>query len=59
MRAGLMRISSRLKCQVHAVLAKHGVTPEVSDIFGKRGQEVLKRVVLPEISQHRVDANLR
>jgi len=59
MRAGLMRIASRLKCQVHAVLAEHGVTISVSDIFGKRGRQQLDQVVLPEISRHRVEANLR
>jgi hypothetical protein len=52
-----MRISSRLKCQVHAVLAEHGVTPEQSDAFGKQGRGQLRKVVLPEISQHRVEAN--
>ena len=59
MRAGLMRITSRLKCQVHAVLAEHGVTTSVSDAFGKRGRQQLDQVALPEISRHRVEANLR
>lgn len=59
MRASLMRVSSRLKCQVHAVLAEHGVTPAQSDAFGKQGRVQLSKVVLPEISQHRVEANLR
>lgn len=59
MRASLMRVSFRLECQVHAVLAEHGVTPTQSDAFGKRGRGQLSKVVLPEISQHRVGANLR
>jgi hypothetical protein len=59
MRASLMRVSSLLKCQVHAVLAEHGVTPVQSDAFGKQGRGQLSKVVLPEISQHRVEANLR
>src|SRR5215831_15066384 len=59
MRAGLMRISSRLKCQVHAVLAEHGVTPPLSDAFGKSGRRLLGQLALPEISARRVEANLR
>lgn len=59
MRAGLMRISSRLKCQVHAVLAEHGVTPPQSDAFGKGGRQLLGQLALPEISARRVEANLR
>lgn len=41
MRASLVRIGSRLKCQVHAILADHGVTPEPSDLFGRRGRLLL------------------
>lgn len=40
-------------------LAEHGVTPTQSDAFGKQGRGQLSKVVLPEISQHRVEANLR
>lgn len=59
MRTGLVRISSRLRCQVHAVLAEHGVTPPLSDAFGKRGRQLLAQLALPEISARRVEANLR
>lgn len=59
MRASLVRIGSRLKCQVHAILADHGVTPEPSDLFGRRGRLLLGGLRLPEISQERLAANLR
>lgn len=60
MRASLERVRSRLKCQVHAVLAEHGVAlPEVADLFGKEGRSFLDGLRLPAISQRRVEANLR
>ena len=34
MRAALVRIRARLKNQVHAMLAEHGVAVEMSDLFG-------------------------
>jgi transposase len=59
MRTSLIRIRSRLKCQVHALLAEHGITLEVSDSFGKQGRELLDGLQLPLTSQNRVAANLR
>jgi transposase len=59
MRTSLIRIRSRLKCQVHALLAEHGITLEVSDSFGKQGRELLAGLRLSHISQSRVAANLR
>jgi transposase len=59
MRAGLVRIRSRLKCQIHALLADAGVTISMTDLFGRGGRELLAGLKLPSISQGRLAANLR
>ncbi len=59
MRVGLVRLRSRLKAQVHAVLAEHGVANPVSDLFGKGGRKLLDELKLPDLSQNRVQACLR
>lgn len=59
-RTALVRFRSGLKCQVHAILAEHGVQlPELTDLFGKRGRQFLERLSLPALSRCCVDANLR
>jgi len=45
-RAGLVAVRSGLKAQVHAVLAKQGVTVTMSDLFGVAGQNLLDEVWL-------------
>jgi transposase len=40
-RATLTRMRSAVKNRVHAILAKHGITHEHSDLFGKGGREFL------------------
>jgi transposase len=50
---------SRLKNQVHAVLAEHGVEIEVADLFGRAGRRFLSELELPALSRQRVDACLR
>jgi len=59
MRTSLVRIRSQLRCQIHAVLAEHGVHAEVSDVFGKAGRSLLDDLALPELSAARLSANLR
>ena len=59
MRTGLVRIRSRLKCQIHAVLAEHGVLPAMSDLFGEGGRRLLADLDLPVVSRQRIEANLR
>jgi transposase len=59
MRTSLVRVRSQLRCQVHAVLAEHGVHAEVSDVFGKAGRALLEDLALPPVSRARLDANLR
>ena len=45
-RAKLVNLRSRLKAQVHAVLAKEGVAVPMADLFGTRGQRLLDDVEL-------------
>ena len=59
MRAALVRIRARLKNQVHAMLAEHGVAVEMSDLFGSSGRRLLSELRLPPISQQRLEACLR
>jgi transposase len=40
-RAKLVALRSGLKCQVHAVLGKHGIAVPMSDLFGVKGSELL------------------
>jgi hypothetical protein len=47
-RAKLVALRSGLKCGVHAVLAKCGVTVAVSDLFGLGGIALLERQALPD-----------
>src|SRR6266511_2167820 len=50
---------SRLKCQIHALLADHGVQPAVKGLFGTAGRRFLENVELPAVSRGRIDAWLR
>jgi transposase len=59
MRAGLVRIRTKLKNQIHAVLGEHGVEVEMSDLFGGAGRRLLAELRLPVISQQRLEACLR
>src|SRR5256712_10876549 len=58
-RTSLVRIRSRLRCQVHAILADHCVQPPVGSIFGPAGRRFLASVELPAVDRGRVDAALR
>ena len=59
-RTALVRFRSGLKCQVHALLAEHGVQlPELTDLFGKRGRQFLEALPLPELSRSRIQADLQ
>jgi transposase len=59
MRASLVRIRSRLKCQVHALCADDGVPVPMSDLFGRSGRELLTTVNLRPLSAGRLAAHLR
>jgi len=59
MRASLVRIRSRLKCQVHAICADAGIPVAASDLFGRKGRAGLEALVLPPITASRLAAHLR
>jgi transposase len=59
MRVSLVRMRSRLKAQVHALCADAGVPVPVSDLFGRRGRELLGEVTLRPVSAGRLAASLR
>ncbi len=58
MRASMIRIRSRLKCQIHAVIAEEGLHPEMTDLFGAGGRRFLAQTHLPVRSRARIDAHL-
>jgi len=59
-RAHLVRQRTRIKNQVHAILARNLVpTPPVSDLFGRTGRHWLSRQDLPADERSTVQALLR
>ncbi|MGH7918394.1 MAG: IS110 family transposase [Candidatus Dormibacteraceae bacterium] len=59
MRVSLTRMRSRLKAQVHALLAEQGIANPMTDLFGKGGRQLLDELRLPDLSQGRLEACLR
>lgn len=55
-RAKLVQLRSGLKAQVHAVMAKEGVLPEVGDMFSKTGNRQLDTMDLGEAYAIRVES---
>jgi transposase len=53
-RAKLVQLRTGLKAQVHAVMAKEGVLPKVSDLFGPAGTRQLDAMQLAAPFAHRV-----
>jgi transposase len=47
-RMSLVRMQTRLKNQIHAVLHRHGIVMELSDVFGTKGRRLLNLLVAPE-----------
>jgi transposase len=58
-RASFQRIGSRLRCQVHALLADHGAHPPMQRLFGPAGRQYLAGLELPAVTRGRIDAALR
>jgi transposase len=58
-RASLVRQRTRLRNQVHAVLARHLVDVPVTDLFGQKGRCWLAGVELPAHEREQVESNLR
>ena len=55
-RAVLTRMRTAVKNRVHALLARQGILPEHTDLFGKAGREFLASLELPEGSRRRLDS---
>lgn len=55
-RATLTRMRSAVKNRVHAILAKHGIVNEHSDLFGKGGREFLAALELRDAPRRRLDS---
>jgi transposase len=57
-RVTLVAMRSAIKNRVHAILAKHGVTHEHADLFGKAGRQFLVEVELRPAPRQRLDSLL-
>jgi transposase len=57
-RVVLVRLRTSVKNRVHALLARQGILPEQSDLFGKAGREYLAGVPLPDGPRERLDSLL-
>jgi transposase len=57
-RVTLVAMRSALKNRVHAILARHGVTHQHADLFGKAGRQFLATVELRPAPRQRIDSLL-
>jgi transposase len=57
-RVALTGMRSALKNRVHAILAKHGITREHTDLFGKGGRLFLAELQLRDAPRRRLDSLL-
>src|SRR5207302_561688 len=57
-RLHLVKHRTALKNRIHAVLTQHGLPCPLSDLFGKRGKELLSRYPIPEPWRSTVDASV-
>src|SRR6266566_2030585 len=55
-RAALTAMRAALKNRIHAILAKHGITRQHSDLFGKGGRQFLAELRLREAPRRRLDS---
>jgi transposase len=58
-RSSLVRQRTRLRNQVHAVLARNLIEAPMTDVFGQGGRRWLAEVDLPAHEREQVDSNLR
>jgi transposase len=58
-RSSLVRQRTRLRNQIHAVLARNLIEAPVTDVFGQGGRRWLADVDLPAHEREQVDSNLR
>jgi transposase len=57
-RATLVHLRTSIKNRVHALLARQGILPEYSDLFGPAGREYLIALELPDAPRRRLDSLL-
>jgi transposase len=57
-RATLVHLRTSIKNRVHALLAREGILPEFSDVFGTAGREYLAALQLPDGPRRRLDSLL-
>jgi transposase len=57
-RVTLVAMRSAIKNRVHAILARHGVTHQHADLFGKAGRQFLAEVELRQAPRQRIDSLL-
>ena len=55
-RMSLVRMQTRLKNQIHAIMHRHGIVQEFSDLFGRDGRRFLNRLVVPKDETLRASA---
>ena len=55
-RATLVHLRTSIKNRVHALLARQGILPEFSDLFGTAGREYLAVLQLPDGPRRRLDS---
>ena len=58
-RASLVRIRTKVKNKVHAILIKNGIQHPYSDLFGKKGREWLNTLELRPVYRQAIDGYLR
>lgn len=58
-RSSLVRQRTRLRNQIHAVLARNLIEAPFTDVFGQGGRQWLAEVALPAHEREQVDSNLR
>lgn len=58
LRSSLVNIRTEVKNKIHAILARHGINYEMSDLFGKSGMEYLQTLELPAASRFEIDQYL-
>ena len=58
-RMALVGMRTSVKCRIHALLAKRGIVPEFTDLFGKAGRDYLTLLDLPVEYRDNLDGFLR
>ena len=58
-RASLLKMRVEVKNRIHAILDKHDLTYEYTDLFGKQSLEWLRNLNLPNIDQQILQSNLQ